>query len=109
MTFLLRNRCAARMEPSENQPYHGRCDLRAGHEGHHLLERGMDAIHWSTEPLSVSAGLRSAKELQAAIDTAQSALMGSQYVGGPSEREAWRIATEALRSVATEHRGQDPL
>lgn len=51
MLLTYRPRCRARMEPQASQPYHGRCDLRAGHAGPHELERGMDAIRWSTEPL----------------------------------------------------------
>lgn len=45
--------------------------------------------------------------LQAAVDRAHSALIGSQYVGGPSVGDAFRTAVEALGEVATEHRGQD--
>lgn len=47
----LTRRCRAVLEPQQRQPYHGRCDLRVGHEGPHLLERGMDEIRWSTEPI----------------------------------------------------------
>lgn len=45
--------------------------------------------------------------LQAAVDRAHSALIGSQYVDGPTEREAYRTAVEALGEVATQHRGQE--
>jgi hypothetical protein len=46
------------------------------------------------------------RELQAGIDKAYGALSSSQYVGGPSQREAWRIAAEALGPLATEHTAQ---
>lgn len=41
-----------------------------------------------------------------AIDAAYAALSGSQYVGGPTEREAFRTAMEKLQPFVTEHRGQ---
>jgi hypothetical protein len=40
-------RCKAVKEPGE--PYWGRCELRAGHQGDHALERGMETPRWSTE------------------------------------------------------------
>jgi hypothetical protein len=46
-----------------------------------------------------------ADTLQAAVDLAHSTLRGTQYVGGPTEREAYRIIDEALGSVATQHIG----
>ena len=42
-------RCPARLEPGKAGPYHGRCDLPAGHARPHFLERGMDEVRWSTE------------------------------------------------------------
>lgn len=42
---------------------------------------------------------------QEAIDRALSALEGSAYVGGPSEREAWQTTLEALGPFRTEHVG----
>lgn len=44
-------RCKARLEPHKAgaEPYHGRCDLPAGHAGPHFLERGHDEVRWSTE------------------------------------------------------------
>jgi hypothetical protein len=47
------------------------------------------------------------ERLQGAINTAYVALRASAYVGGPSEREAWRTAVDALGEVATQHKGQD--
>lgn len=41
-------RCRARRERRRGQ-YYGRCELRAGHEGDHALERGMDVPRWSTD------------------------------------------------------------
>ena len=46
------------------------------------------------------------EKLQTAVDKAYSALTSSAYVGGPSEREAFRIALDALGQVATQHTGQ---
>lgn len=46
------------------------------------------------------------QKLQAAVDTAHAAMHGSEYVGGPSEREAWQTAMRALGEVVTEHKGQ---
>lgn len=45
------------------------------------------------------------ERLQRAVDTAHSALRGSEYVGDPSGR-AWRTAVEALGEVATQHQAQ---
>ena len=50
---------------------------------------------------------RERDDLQAAIDKAMSALYGSQYVGGPSEREAWQTVVEAIGPFETQHVGQD--
>lgn len=47
-----------------------------------------------------------AERLQEAIDKAYAHMNASQYVGGPSERDAWRTAFEALGSVVTQHTGQ---
>lgn len=44
--------------------------------------------------------------LQEAVDRAHSALTSSAYVGGPSEREAWQTALQALGEVATQHQGE---
>lgn len=44
--------------------------------------------------------------LQSAIDKAHSVFVGSQYVGGPTEREAWIIVSEILGALATEHQGE---
>jgi hypothetical protein len=46
--------------------------------------------------------------MQAAIDKAYSALSSSQYVGGPTEREAWRIVTEALYPFVTQYQAANP-
>jgi hypothetical protein len=48
------------------------------------------------------------QERQAAIDSAMLAMRGSEYVGGPTEREAWRAALTALGPYETQHQGQDP-
>lgn len=45
-------------------------------------------------------------ELQEGVDTAYSALSSSAYVGGPTEREAFRVASNALGPLATQHIGQ---
>lgn len=45
--------------------------------------------------------------LQAAVDTAASAMRGSEYVGGPTVRDAWRTAYAALCEVETQHVGQE--
>ena len=58
-----------------------------------LLE---SAMHWR----------RLAEERQHAIDMALSFLHGSQYVGGPSEKEAWDHVWELLGPLRTEHKGQ---
>lgn len=47
-------------------------------------------------------------ELQGAVDRAHSAMRSSEYVGGPSERDAWRTAVSELGAVATQHQGMDP-
>jgi hypothetical protein len=44
--------------------------------------------------------------MQAAIDTALDAMYGSEYKGGPTVREAWRAAVEALGPFRTEHIAQ---
>jgi hypothetical protein len=55
------------------------------------------------------AELREALEQrQAAIDRACSLMKSSAYVGGPSEREAWRGAMEALGPYETQHIGANP-
>lgn len=41
-------RCRAVKEPNDSG-YWGRCDLRAGHDGDHALERGLDTPRWSTK------------------------------------------------------------
>jgi hypothetical protein len=46
-------------------------------------------------------------ELQAAVDKAYSVLSGSAYVGGLSERDAFRAAMDTLGPVATQHVGQN--
>src|SRR5262245_37671349 len=46
------------------------------------------------------------ERLQAAIDRAHGAMHGSEYVGGPTERKAWRTAFAVLSEVVTEHKGQ---
>lgn len=47
-----------------------------------------------------------AEERQHAIDMALSFLHGSQYVGGPSEKEAWDRVWELLGPFQTEQKGQ---
>ena len=44
--------------------------------------------------------------LQKAVDRAHGALDSSAHVGGPSEREAWRTAVEALGALVTQHQAQ---
>jgi len=41
-------RCRARLERGEyhGQNHHGRCDLQRGHEGVHVLERGMEVVRF---------------------------------------------------------------
>jgi hypothetical protein len=46
--------------------------------------------------------------VQRAVDAAYAAMRGSEYVGGPTERDAWRTAVVALGEVATQHHGQGP-
>lgn len=50
------NRCTARRERHRFQNYWGRCDLRRGHDGLHLLERGMDELWWSTDEVLPGGG-----------------------------------------------------
>src|SRR5207248_7407170 len=47
--------------------------------------------------------------LQAAVDRAANVMHESAYVGGPSEREAWKEALLALERVATQHKGMNPV
>jgi hypothetical protein len=47
------------------------------------------------------------RELQEAVDRAYGALNGSAYVGGPSEREAFRTALDALGAVVTQEQGAE--
>jgi hypothetical protein len=44
-------RCRAVRERRSDGPYHGRCDLKAKHEGPHVLERGLEVVVWSTVDL----------------------------------------------------------
>ena len=44
---LTGRRCRARKEPNPSGMW-GRCDLAAGHQGDHALERGLDVPRWST-------------------------------------------------------------
>jgi Asp-tRNA(Asn)/Glu-tRNA(Gln) amidotransferase A subunit family amidase len=46
-------------------------------------------------------------DLQSAVDRAYTALMSSAYVGGPSHREAWQTALDALWPVVTQQQGQE--
>lgn len=46
--------------------------------------------------------------MQAGVDKALSLMHGSAYVGGPSEREAWRGVLDALGPFETQHTGQHP-
>lgn len=46
-----------------------------------------------------------AEERQAAIDEALSWMRGSEYVGGPSERDAWQAALRVLGPLETQHIG----
>lgn len=48
------------------------------------------------------------ERLQAAVDTAHGAWTNSQYVGGPTEREAYQIAMDALGAVVTQHTADNP-
>jgi hypothetical protein len=43
---LSQRRCRAVREPGTS--YWGRCELRAGHDGDHALDRAMDTPRWST-------------------------------------------------------------
>lgn len=54
---------------------------------------------------ALAAALADVERLRKAVGRAHQALISSQYVGGPSEREAWQIASEALGAVATQHQG----
>lgn len=42
------NQCRARKEPN-TAGHWGRCELKRGHSGDHILERGMILIGWSTD------------------------------------------------------------
>ena len=44
-----RRRCRAVREPRPGVAFHGRCELAAGHDGDHALERGFDTPRWSTD------------------------------------------------------------
>jgi hypothetical protein len=44
--------------------------------------------------------------LQQAVDRAHAAMVGSQHVGGPTQREAWQTAVQELGAVVTQHVGQ---
>jgi len=46
-------------------------------------------------------------ELQGAVDRAHSVMHSSEYVGGPSERDAWQEAMSELGAVATQHQGEN--
>jgi len=48
---------------------------------------------------------RERDERQDVIDRAHAAMHGSEYVGGPSQDEAWRTAYSELSKVVTEHQG----
>jgi len=48
------HRCRARLERNETG-HHGRCELVAGHEGPHALERGMVWLLWSSSWTVVGA------------------------------------------------------
>jgi hypothetical protein len=65
-----------------------------------IIGRGWDDYHRAQ---AAKTAVRAAA-LQVAVDRAYAALTESQYVGGPSEREAWRIATTELGAVVTEYR-----
>lgn len=49
MRLRLERRCAARITRRESPTYFGRCDLHAGHDGPHWLERGMDEVKFVIE------------------------------------------------------------
>lgn len=72
----------------------GAGDDQRGHGGPSVVANG------STEEYAGRC-----RVLQAAIDRADSALRSSAYVGGPTEREAFRTASETLGPLATQHIG----
>lgn len=45
------------------------------------------------------------RRLQEAVDEAHGVMCASEYVGGPSIREAWQAAMRALGRVVTQHVG----
>jgi hypothetical protein len=58
--------CPARL-PKDTEsfgPYYGRCDLRRGHDGPHVLERGMEEIEFSILPATAD---RERRVLQRAL------------------------------------------
>lgn len=49
MSFWTRRaRCRAVLTKQESDEFYGRCDLDAGHQGDHELERGFFRIRWAT-------------------------------------------------------------
>lgn len=46
MRLKIESRCKAKLPEGEHLNYHGRCDLNRGHDGPHILERGMDKIQF---------------------------------------------------------------
>lgn len=45
-------------------------------------------------------------QLQEAVDRAVGVMRESEYVGGPTEREAWKETMRVLGPLATVHKGQ---
>lgn len=50
-----------------------------------------------------------AEKLQAVIDKACAALIGSQHVGSPPEREVWRAVCDLLMSLRTKYTADGAL
>ena len=44
-----RRRCRSTLHKVDSPIYHGRCELRRGHDGPHALERGMFALVWTVD------------------------------------------------------------
>lgn len=76
-------------------------------EGEHLVWVDDEEGDRGAVPLSVAGALqRQVEELQGAVDRAHAAMYGSQYVGGPTEREAWQTAYNALSEVVTQQQSE---
>lgn len=52
LDMLLLRQCKAVKERRGRSGYYGRCELKAGHEGAHALERGFDTPRWSSDWVS---------------------------------------------------------